>query len=432
MLSKTFVLLAALLILLPEAPPPYPIDGYERTGIRRLAYLRDIVNGDVQGKMPLPGAMKSIDQITLNLAERNLAFPPQSDAELQGHLDALFDKYNPHYSITVMDVTPGREIRYAARKEDQGYQPGSVGKLAVAAGFFTELARLFPDEPAERLHLLRSREVRAGQWALPEHHTIPFYNPETKEYHRRRPAANDVLPLYEWVDHMLSVSSNGAASIIWREAILMRVFGEDYPGLTEEAANEWFRTTPRSEIQDITVSVVNDPLRQLGIGENEWRLGAMFTHNAKNLAPGKGGSTGTPAGLMKYLVAMESGKLVDPWSSLEIKRMIYMTGRRIRYASSPALDNAAVYFKSGSFYSCKQGSSCGDYQGNNFNYMNSVAIVEHPDGTAYLVAMMSNVLNKNSAWDHRVLAAGIDKMMREGKILENPETYSEGKLDTGR
>ena len=193
----------------------------------------------------------------------------------------------------------------------------------------------------------------------------------------------------------------------------------------------WFRTTPRSEIQDITVSVVNDPLRKLGIGENEWRLGAMFTHNAKNLAPGKGGSTGTPQGLMKFLVALETGQLVDPWSSLEIKRMIYMTGRRIRYASAPVLDSAAVYFKSGSFYSCKSGSSCGDYQGNNFNYMNSVAILEHSDGTSYLVTMMSNVLNKNSAWDHRVLAAGIDKMMREGEILETPETYSAGKLDGG-
>jgi len=46
--------------------------------------------------------------------------------------------------------------------------------------------------------------------------------------------------------------------------------------------------------------------------------------------------------------------------------------------------------------------------------MNSVAIVEHPDGTTYLVAMMSNVLKKNSASDHMALAAAIDRMVRAG------------------
>jgi len=411
---------------------PYPIDGYATTGIRRLAYLRDVVNGDVKGRQPLPGALKSINDIQLNLlGERgeDLFDLPAPDPELQEQIDALFSKYNPHYSITVLDITPGRELRYAKRKENQGYQPGSVGKLAVAAGFFCELEGLYPDDPEKRAELLRSKMVTAGRWALPNHHTVPFYDPEAKKHYRRKVQASDVLPLYERVDHMLSVSSNAAASIVWREAILMHVFGDEYPTLTSEKADAWFKGMPRKELSEVVMGVVNDPLREMGISENEWRLGSLFTHNGKVMAPGGGGSTGTPVGLMKYLVAMERGELIDEWSSMEVKRMIYMTGRRIRYASSPALDSAAVYFKSGSLYSCKSGAPCGKYKGSGSNYMNSVAIVERPDGTTYIVAMMSNVLLKNSAWDHRVLAAGIDKLMREGKVMEQAEAYQEGKLE---
>ncbi len=46
--------------------------------------------------------------------------------------------------------------------------------------------------------------------------------------------------------------------------------------------------------------------------------------------------------------------------------------------------------------------------GNVQNFMNSVAIVEQPDGTIYLVALMSNVLRKNSNIDHLEIATRID------------------------
>lgn len=160
--------------------------------------------------------------------------------------------------------------------------------------------------------------------------------------------------------------------------------------------------------------MVNNPLRKLGITEDEWRLGLMFTRGASSIVPGKGGSIGTPNGLMKFLIALEKGTVVDPASSLEIKRLMYMTDRRIRYAASSVLTEASVYFKSGSLYKCdpNSGTGCGKYMGNVFNYMNSVAIVEHPDGTTYLVSLMSNVLRKNSANDHFALAASIDRAIR--------------------
>ncbi|NND72713.1 MAG: hypothetical protein HKN43_14135 [Rhodothermales bacterium] len=121
---------------------------------------------------------------------------------------------------------------------------------------------------------------------------------------------------------------------------------------------------------------------------------------------------------MKFLVRMESGSVVDQESSLELKRLLYMTDRRIRYAASPSLKTAAVYFKSGSLYSCAQeeGYSCGKYLGNKSNYMNSVAIVERADGAIYFVVLMSNVLKKNSASDHMNLASRVDREIKPHQV----------------
>lgn len=213
---------------------------------------------------------------------------------------------------------------------------------------------------------------------------------------------------------MMSVSNNGAASIVWREAILMRVFGKDYADLTFDEAQAYFKKTPKSELADIAISVVSDPLRSIGITEDEWRLGKLFTKGGVSYIPPKGGSIGTPEGMMKWLVALERGDLVDPESSLEIKRLMYLTDFRIRYAANKALREAAVYFKSGSLYKCKANAGpCGKYKGNAENYMNSVAIVEHGDSTVYLVALMTNVLRKDSNTDHNLLAGKLDKLVKE-------------------
>ena len=155
------------------------------------------------------------------------------------------------------------------------------------------------------------------------------------------------------------------------------------------------------------------PLREICIEHDEWRLGTMFTRGASAYIPPKGGSTGSPEGLMKWMVAMENGEVVDPQSSLEIKRLMYMTDRRIRYGANKKLDDAALYFKSGSLYGCQQeaGFQCGKYKGNKMNYMNSIAIVERGDSTVYMVALMTNVLRRNSNSDHNRLAGEIDRLI---------------------
>ncbi|WP_318309109.1 serine hydrolase [Flagellimonas crocea] len=398
----------------------YPIDGYERTGIKRLKRLELIKNGEIKDANTLPaGAMKSWEDIQLNLLSRqsdSVGSFLVVDESFQKDINALFRGLDRSYSLTILDISDVDSVRYAERNPTLGYQPGSVGKLAVLTALFEQLSKIYPDSFEKRTELLKQKTVKAGVWGLTDEHTIPIYNIEKNTLVKRQVVASDVFSLYEWADHMLSVSNNGAASIVWREALLMAAFGEKYPELTEEEAMAYFKETPKKELTDLANDVVNLPLRSLGITTDEWRLGSFFTRGANTYVGDKGGSIGTPIGLMKFLVQLEQGNVIDAASSLEMKRLMYMTDRRIRYAQSPALKEAAVYFKSGSLYKCdrSKGEECGKYMGNVQNFMNSVIIVEHPDNCRYMVVLMTNVLRKNSASDHMYLASAIDKIVRKG------------------
>ncbi|MEZ4982425.1 MAG: hypothetical protein R2769_12750 [Saprospiraceae bacterium] len=88
--------------------------------------------------------------------------------------------------------------------------------------------------------MLKNRVVKGGPWAVYDSHTVPFYYPETGKFVKRQVTEKDTFTLYEWVDHMLSVSNNGAASVVC-EALLMRVFGQKYLTLTEEEANAFLK-----------------------------------------------------------------------------------------------------------------------------------------------------------------------------------------------
>ena len=398
---------------------PYPIDGYSRTGIKRLLRLERIKSGEIKENLNLPsGALKSYNDIKLNLTSKKKDSTAQflvKNEQFNKEINGLFYGLDKSYSLTVLDISDVNNIRYAARNEAAGYQPGSVGKIAVLVGLFTELAKIYPDSFEKRIELLRTKSVKAGQWGMTDSHTVPIFNIETNKLVKRTVIPSDVFTLFEWADHMMSVSNNGAASIVWRETLLMAAFGKDYPTLTQEGADAYFKNTPKKDLTNLGNDVVNLPLRKLGITFEEWRLGTFFTRGSNNYIGSKDGSVGSPIGLMKFLVQLEQGKVVDEKSSLEMKRLMYMTDRRIRYAQSPALKDAAVYFKSGSLYKCdrSKGEACGKYMGNVQNFMNSVAIVEHPNGKKYMVALMTNVLRKNSASDHMYLAGSIDKLINK-------------------
>ncbi len=414
-MKRLLLLVVALAGLGASAKLPYPIDGFEYTGIRRLLRSKGIQDGKIAGPKLPSGALKSWSEVRLSRTDgvARIDTLPAPNSELNTGLDRLFQGKDPNYSMAVMDLTPGKPVRAAYHRASVQYQPGSVGKLAIVSGMFAELARIYPTDVEARRKLLKSRMVEAGPWVRSNHHTVPVYDPATGAYQSRSVRETDVFSLYEWLDHAVSASSNAAASVLWKEVLLMRAYGPDYPP-TADQEREFFKSTSKSVLGDIAISVVNDPLRAMGISEEDWRLGTFFTSYAQSAVPAPGKSWATPRGLLTFLLRLEEGRVVDRWSSLEIKRLMYQTARRIRYAAAPELSSAALYFKSGSLYKCAKepGEDCGQYRGNVYNYMNSVATVETADGRIYMVALMSNVLRVNSAYEHLTLATGIEKLMK--------------------
>ncbi|TVZ51300.1 serine hydrolase [Dokdonia sp. Hel_I_53] len=411
---KTLPILALIAITTLLTSFIYPIDGYDTTGIKRLYRLQKMEKDSIDNKRIPDGAYLKLKDIKLNLLSRkqdSLNTLLVEDPDFARKIARITPGGN--YSLAVMDMTNPDSLLYAAHRENNGYQPGSVGKIAVLAGFFDQLAKVYPDNFELRTGLMCNKRVTSRYWGTGDHHTIPVYDIEKDKLTKRRVVASDEFSLYEWADHMVSVSNNGAASVLYRETMLLDAFGKAYADLTEEEAENYFIDTERDSLTSQANRVVNQPLRDIGISEDEWRLGGMFTRPAGKYVGRQGGSIGSPKGLMKFLVALEQGNVIDEKSSLEMKRLLYMTDRRIRYAASHQLDDAAVYFKSGSFYKCDRNKNpnCGDYAGNVFNYMNSVIIVEHPNGKKYIVCLMTNVLNKNSAGAHMYLASSIDKVI---------------------
>ncbi|MCI0496153.1 hypothetical protein L0Z72_14195, partial [candidate division KSB1 bacterium] len=162
---KIFITISLMILFAnSEAFCGYPIDGYQWTGIRRILRLSLIIEGKLKGTKPPAGALKSYNDIKLNLMNArgdSLDQLPDVDPLLQKKIDSLFPNRHESYSIAVVDITPGKPIRFAKRQSDRQFPPGSVGKLAIAAGLFTELKNLYPDSTAKRSELLRTRMVVA-------------------------------------------------------------------------------------------------------------------------------------------------------------------------------------------------------------------------------------------------------------------------------
>ncbi len=401
----------------------YPLDGYEKTGIRRLLLYQLIQDGKAGGNFRLePGALLGDASIRLRLKGHNdgydLSASTEVDPALQKGLLQIVSGLDPSYRVAIVDITDPAKPRYAALRPDQGYIPGSVGKLLVMTALFNELHRRFPDDIAARARVLKETMIVADRFVVPNSHAVPIVDPSLSSVTHRAIAVGDTFTLWEWADHMASPSSNAAASMVWKHAMLLRAFGDAYPP-SPDAEDQFFKETSKKDLVSLAVTVIEEPLVAAGIDLEQLHLRTFFTRTASQVIPGSG-SHATPRQLVRWLIKLEQGKLVDEWSSLEMKKLMYFTRRRYRYAAAPALATAAVFFKSGSLYKCRpeEGYECGQYRGNETNLMHSVAIVESPaENTGrqnvYLVSMMSNVLKVNSASEHATIAVRIERLIRE-------------------
>lgn len=406
-------------LLLSAAFPPvhaYPIDAYERTGIGRLEVMRRIEDGRMQGTRQPAGALLGSDQIVLRLAAQPDATLPAPDPSFSARIAALLGEYADRYSVSVLDMTDPDALRYAEHMGDKARNPGSVGKILVALAIYQKLADLYPEDLDARWRVLKDTRIVADEYIISDHHTVRMWDRANETLVRRPLEVGDEGSLMEFIDWMMSPSSNAAAATLMKHAVLMQHFGHDYP-VDVATANAWLESAPKGELRDALATVMHEPVTRNGLDIDRLRQGSLFTRTGKARIPGTT-SYATTRELMRLVMKMEQGTLVDAFSSLEIKRMLYVTERRIRYASSPALRDAAVYFKSGSLYKCEPEPDfkCRKYHGNVKNYMNSLAVVEAPAGDAqvvYAVTLMSNVLRRNSAVDHQTFATRVHELILE-------------------
>jgi hypothetical protein len=384
-----------------------------------LKAFKLVQEGKLRGTARLPwGAKLNEAEIKLRLQGINESYDISASTPvepvLQSGLREILKNRDPHYSVAILDITDPKQPRYAAVQSDSLYPPGSIGKLLIMTGLFDQLARVFPNTK-DRLRVLKNTNVTADDFALRDTHEVPLYNQDTNKISYKIIKPGDTFNLWEWVDHMVSPSANAAASMVWKQVMLIDQFKTAYP-VSKPQVDAYFKDTKKSLLSQQSVRVLRDPLSAVDMPEEEIRQGTMFTGGGQRAVPGVS-SYITPKQMLRWLLKMEQGKLVDGWSSLEMKKLMYFTRRRYRYASSPALDSAAVYFKSGSLYSCRPepGFRCKKYMGNAKNFLNSVAIVESPAGSpnpcVYLVALCSNVLRINSAVEHQTIATEIQEMI---------------------
>ena len=416
-----FILMASLS---GPAAHAYPIDGYADTGIRRVEGARLANEGLVKDSKQPPGGLLTTAQVDLRLLGHKDLDLPAPDPAFTADLLKLMGSDAGSYGVAVLDLSHPDKPRYAEHRGDYRQNVGSVGKLVVALGLFQALADAWPDDSGQRLRILRDTLVTADEFSQSDHHKMRIFDVEKRKLIRRTMRIGDQGTLWEYLDWMLSVSSNSAAAMTMREAMLLRQYGKDYPP-SEQEIKRFFKETPGKELTALFQRTFFEPVTRNGLDLENLRQGSFFTRQGKRLVNGGGNSYGTARQLMLFTLRMEQGRLVDEFSSRQIKRLLYMTERRIRYASSPALKDSAVYFKSGSLYSCREeeGFTCKPYAGNRKNYMNSVAVVETPAGDHhlhYISTLVSNVLRRNSAVEHQTMATRIHRLIEKANPAAKP------------
>jgi len=392
----------------------YPLYGSEDRGILRLQQARLAHEGVIPGRQKVAGELLPLDAVDLRLQHAQQLELPPPDPRFTAEITSLLDSYADTASLAVLDLSDPDNPRYAGYRDTVPYQPGSVGKLVAAAALFQALADAWPDDLEQRFAILRDTVVVANEIVLEDAHEVRLWDPENRTLTRRPLQIGDSASLWNWLDWMLSASSNAAASVCMQQTLLLAHYGRRYP-VTDAEARRFFEETPRQELHGLLQRSMQRALQRSGVDTTQLRQGSFYTRTGKQLVPGSG-SNANDRELLVFLLKLEQGRIVDAFSSRELKRLLYVTEQRVRYAASPALYDAAVYYKSGSLYACKaeQQGACPPFRGNRINMMNSVAIVESPATRPqhyYLVSLHTNLLRKDAALLHRALATRLHELI---------------------
>lgn len=399
----------------------YPLDGFDETDITRLeGYFYSLKTPSGRDTLPV-GALLSLNELSLH-PEHPENFT--TDSGLARDLSLLKKQLGHAISISIIDLHNPGTASYAGQNDTTTFIPGSLGKVLVAMCFFDALKQRFPDDVAARENLLRTKKITANEFIKSDSHVVPFWDHEARKIYHRPLQIGDTANLWSYLDWMISASSNAAGSMIMREVLLMNHFGKAYPvSRTEEDA--FFRKASPGTLGNLMRRSFFDPIKRAGFSPTTFRQASFFTGEARRRVAGQG-SVATTRDFARLMYMIDRGKLLDEFSSKELKRLFYMTQGRARYAAASALDTAALFFKSASLYRCRPeaGFACDRFKGNLTNMMNAVVIVEDPVATTdhhYIVALSTNILKQDSAAIHTRLGSDIHRMMirRSGNSLSS-------------
>ncbi len=428
-LKHLFSLLTLVLLGWSCVTAGYPLYGSEERGILRLQQARLAHEGIIPGRQKPPGELLSLEAVDLRLLHARQLELPAPDPGFNAELRSLLGADVEGLSLAILDLSDPDMPRYAGYHDTVIFNPGSIGKLVAAAALFQALADAWPDNLEKRLSILRDTRVVANELVVGDEHKVRLWDQESRTLTRRALQIGDSATLWNWLDWMLSASSNAAASVCMQQTLLLAHFGRQYP-VTDAVAQQFLKETPRQELSRLLQHSLQGTLQRSGIDTAQFSQGSFFTAAGKTQVPG-GGNRSTSRELVNFLLRLEQGRIVDEFSSRELKRLLYVTEQRSRYAASPALQEAAVYYKSGSLYACTTAvdGACPPFRGDRINIMNSVAIVESPAGEPryyYLVSLQTNRLRQDAARFHWALATRLHALVAARAADRNHKaTYAE-------
>ena len=149
---------AALLVAAPASG--YPLDGFPWTGIKRLEAYRLAAQGSRRPSFLTEGEMLPGKAIQLNLVDHAGFQLPAEDSDLSARIRSMLGADAGGYGIALLDYSDPSAPRYAGVNASRPQNPGSVGKILVALGWFQALADQYPDV-ADRQRLLKESTVTA-------------------------------------------------------------------------------------------------------------------------------------------------------------------------------------------------------------------------------------------------------------------------------
>jgi len=293
----------------------YPLDGYAYTGIARVEAYRLAMEGSVRAPKQPPGALLASSQVDLRLLDRSDFDIPAADPQFAANLQELLGEEADRYAVAVLDLTNLAQPRYAAHQASVRANPGSVGKILIALGVFQALADVYPDNIDARLSILRNTVVTADEFIQSDDHVVPVWQPGDSRVRYPKIQIGDRASLWTYLDWMLSASSNAAASMVMKHLMLLVNYGPAYP-VSEAEAQQFFKTSSKKELAALLSRTLQDPVVRNGLDLDQLRQGSFFTWKGKQLVPGTT-SYATPQELLRWLIKLEQGKLVDAFPAVK-------------------------------------------------------------------------------------------------------------------